>query len=136
MSRRQILQALVTVAAAMCATTFGGCNAMCVNTVESEMLSPDRSSRAVVFYRGCGPTTSGSTQVSLLNATEPLPNNPGNAFALRHEGPVSISWAGDTLLVAHSVGASVDFKAQQVGGVQVKVIAVTPALKDSAGGRL
>jgi hypothetical protein len=116
--------------------TFGGCNAMCVNTVESEMPSPDRSSRAVVFYRGCGATTSGSIQVSLLGADEPLPNEPGNAFALRHEGPVSISWAGDTLLVAHSVGASIDFKAQQVGGVKVKVIEVAPVLKDSAGSRL
>lgn len=50
------------------------------NTILSESPSPDGRFKAVVFRRDSGTTPGLTTQVSLLPATETLPNAPGNIF--------------------------------------------------------
>src|SRR5919106_3054135 len=52
----------------------------CQNQVLAEIPAPDLRVRAVVFQRTCGATTASSTQVSLLAASRPLPDDGGNVF--------------------------------------------------------
>ena len=78
---------------------------MCGNKFLSEMPSPDRIYRVVVFQRDCGATSGFSTQVSVLKAGELLPNQSGNLFIADTDrgkapsgmggGPeVRLSWIG------------------------------------------
>jgi hypothetical protein len=53
---------------------------LCGNDILSEISSPDRTYRIVIFQRDCGATTGFSTQVSVLRAMETLPNESGNLF--------------------------------------------------------
>jgi hypothetical protein len=52
----------------------------CANEVLAEFPAPSHRTRAIVFQRSCGATTAFSTQVSLLPASRPLPNDGGNVF--------------------------------------------------------
>jgi len=52
----------------------------CGNQVLSEVASPDRNLRIVVFQRDCGATTGFSTQASLLEFDQALGNGSGNIF--------------------------------------------------------
>ena len=54
----------------------GGCG----NQVLSEVSSPDRNLKVVVFQRDCGATTGFSTQASLLESDQMLGNGAGNIF--------------------------------------------------------
>jgi len=54
---------------------------MCENQIVSEIPSPDRSYKVVIFQRACGATTDFSTQISLLSLTSSLPDDGGNIFA-------------------------------------------------------
>lgn len=53
---------------------------LCANSVLAESVAPGGRIKAVVFGRDCGATTDFSTQVSILSASESLPNEPGNVF--------------------------------------------------------
>ena len=58
----------------------GGCE--CVDTVVTEVRSPDEKLKVVVFERSCGPTTGFSTQISVLPSDRSLPtDSAGNIFA-------------------------------------------------------
>lgn len=52
----------------------------CGNEPISEIQSPDKSLKVIIFQRDCGATTGFSTQVSILPATRSLPNESGNAL--------------------------------------------------------
>ena len=54
---------------------------MCGNAMIAEYPSPNGKLKAVVFERNCGATTGFSTQVSVLQSTDPLENEGGNVFA-------------------------------------------------------
>jgi hypothetical protein len=54
---------------------------MCGNEELSNLPAPDGRHRAVVFQRDCGATTGFSRQVSILPATQALPNEGGNVLA-------------------------------------------------------
>jgi hypothetical protein len=64
--------------------SFVGCDrffdSLCGNTVLKSLSSPDGKLKAVVFERDCGATTGFSTQLSVLGAGDPLPNDEGNIF--------------------------------------------------------
>ena len=55
-------------------------SSMCGNYVAQETLSPDSEHRAVVFQRDCGAATGFSTQISIVDASDDLPNEAGNVF--------------------------------------------------------
>ena len=69
---------------------IGGCafflsslfSGLCGNELFQEVYSPDHAYKAVVFQRDCGATTGFSTQVSILNAASPLPDEAGNVFVM------------------------------------------------------
>jgi hypothetical protein len=73
----------------------------CANTVISRVASPNGERSLLVFVRGCGATTSASTQVSLLDEDDELPNAPGNLLIIETLGgpyrkPVRVEWNGDS----------------------------------------
>ncbi len=53
---------------------------MCGNQVIKNIEIEEAQLKAVVFQRDCGATTGFSTQVSLININEALPNDSGNIF--------------------------------------------------------
>ena len=55
---------------------------LCGNEISQEIFSPDNEYKVVVFQRDCGATTGFSTQVSIIRATDELPNKPGNVFIM------------------------------------------------------
>ena len=77
---------------------------MCGNDIHVQILSPDKRSKAVVFQRDCGATTSFSTQLSIINASDELPNERGNIFSIKgHPQQVAptITWQDDKTLRIH-----------------------------------
>lgn len=53
---------------------------MCGNKIIKNIELEEDQIKAVVFQRDCGATTGFSTQVSLINNKETLPNESGNVF--------------------------------------------------------
>jgi|GEM_PF-3461211 len=95
----------------------------CTNRIISEVPSPDGNTRAVIFQRKCGIDTPPSTQVSLLPASEPLPNRKGNLFiaegGARSVG-VQIVWKSPvTMDLSYKTHRSVLRKASDLMGVTV-----------------
>lgn len=67
----------------------------CTNRIISEVVSPDGAIKAVVFQRNCGIDTAVSTHVSLLPASDTLPNRKGNLFSAEGSAGrvgVTIGW--------------------------------------------
>ena len=69
---------------------------LCGNTISQTAVSPDGQLKAVVFERDCGATTRVSRQVSVLRASQSLPNEGGSILVI--DGPSSpalrVAWAG------------------------------------------
>ena len=55
---------------------------LCGNEISQEIFSPDNEYKVVVFQRDCGATTGFSTQISIISATDELPNKAGNVFIM------------------------------------------------------
>ena len=92
----------------------------CGNEISQVVMSPSGKLKAVVFNRNCGATTGFNTQISIIPATEELPNDSGNTFIADDSFPVTLSWASENTLqvMAHSPGRV--FKQQSnVKGVSV-----------------
>ena len=107
---------------------------MCGNQIVSEIPSPDRMFKAVIFQRDCGATTGFSTQVSVLRISTSLPDDSGNIFAAdtNHGRARSAAWGGPEakahwetsrkLVIEHQIMARV-FKAEkQIDGIVVEYI--------------
>jgi hypothetical protein len=80
--RRQSLLILATLVGAFSASCarIDSHLAGCGNDLVKDVRSPNGKTKAVLFERDCGATTSASTQVSLLPSNESLPNEIGNVF--------------------------------------------------------
>ena len=68
----------------------------CKNQIVESYMSPDNKYEIILFLRDCGATTGFSTQVSIIETGNELPNKGGNIF-IADEGdtPVSLgSWGG------------------------------------------
>lgn len=85
---------------------------MCGNKVLSESVSPDGRLKAVIFKRDCGATTAYSTQVSILNSSDALPNSGGNTFAME-EGELVVTWTGNRSLLLKHLGAEREYLSEQ-----------------------
>jgi len=113
----------------------GGCSDTCGNTITSRMSSPEGQHYAAMFQRDCGATTSFSTQVSILNAGEPLSgtgnifradDNHGAALAGEWGGPwAEITWLSPShLLIRYSAKSGVFEQENDVSGVKITYQAV------------
>jgi hypothetical protein len=112
-----------------------GCSDACGNTIVSRVSSPDGRHDAAMFQRDCGATTGFSTQVSILNAGEPL-SGTGNAFRADDDqgaaragewgGPwAEIKWlAPNHLLVRYAAKSRLFEQDDDVSGVKVTYQAI------------
>jgi hypothetical protein len=94
----------------------------CRNSDIHEVYSPDRAWKAIRFNRWCGGEDF-VFQVSVLRASEPLPNDPGNVL---REGPATLGaeiqlvWEDSReLWVIRSYQMTLDYSALQVGDVAI-----------------
>lgn len=75
---------------------------LCGNRIDTQIVSPDKELKAVVFTRDCGATTSYSTQISVLNSGDTLPNEAGNVFII-DSGSARVYWKNaQTLKIEYS----------------------------------
>lgn len=94
--------------------------ALCENSSQVEIPSPDAELAAWVFIRGCGATTSSSAHVSILPADSSPPAEAGNTFIIEPILEVSVEWSGEhQVLISHSAGAEIFKQEYQVAGVTV-----------------
>ncbi|MFT7879741.1 MAG: hypothetical protein ABXS91_05020 [Sulfurimonas sp.] len=88
---------------------------LCSNTLYKEYPSPDRSLKAVVFQRECGPSTGATTQVSLIEADKTLENSAGNLLVLKGEPEKvapEIEWKSrQEMIIYHAIDGH-EFKAE------------------------
>lgn len=96
------------------------------NDQMGELSSPDKQWKSLLFQRQCGDEAS-EIHVSVLPATAPLPNQPGNAFRQDATGEGTRSshsfhqaWKGSNeLWIGHDQTMKVAFAASEVGPVRV-----------------
>lgn len=107
--------------AATAAMSLVGCSSLdpCENTLIRQATSPDGKSKAVVFSRGCGATTSESVQISILEANAPLPDEAGNIF-VAEESNVYVKWLSPSQLQVSAPAASKIYtKEQKYGSITI-----------------
>ncbi len=112
----------------------------CVTEPVDEVVSPDRSLKAVVFWRGCGATTDESMNVSVLDAASDLGDSGGNVFVADTDhgaalsapggGPaVEVQWeTSQRLVVRHHPLARVFLAEPTVQSVAVRYVAASDTL--------
>ena len=86
------------------ASLLAGCGSVCENVVSQTISSPSEAFKAVVFSRNCGATTGFNTQMSILPANEPLPDEGGNTFITNGSVPIVVNWGSDSSLKISGVG--------------------------------
>jgi hypothetical protein len=98
-----------------------GCG-MCGNEIGYETKSPSGKWRAVAFERDCGATTRATTQISVLQGSQQLPNEPGNIFSAEGGFPVKMEWKSDQeLQITYPPGTRNIFKGQ-ISGITVEFL--------------
>lgn len=102
-----ITNLLKSIATFLAALLFAGCN-LCGNELQSVVRSSDGKFSAVVYLRSCGATTGFSTHVSIVDASQGLPDEAGNVLITHDDLPVSVEWLSNAKLSIHgTVGAEV-----------------------------
>ena len=112
-----------------------GCSDTCANEIVTEIASPARDFKAVMFRRDCGATTSYSTQVSILAEGAEL-SGTGNVYRAdddhgvapvgKWDGPwAEIRWIGPRqLLVRYAAGSRIFEQSDDQSGISVSYEAV------------
>ncbi len=98
----------------------------CENEVKVNGLrSTDGERRAFVFMRNCGATVGVNTQVSLLQASEDLPNVSGNAFICDQPlDSVQINWVNAyTLQIIYPEKAKIFLQRDALAGARISYVA-------------
>jgi hypothetical protein len=114
----RIRVSLVAVVAAMVLSC--GDAALCENSSQIEIPSPDQKLRAWVFIRGCGATTTNSVHVTVQAAGYPPPVEAGNTFVREPVSAVRVEWpSASELLITHQRGGNVSKQESEVSGVTV-----------------
>ncbi|WIO73472.1 DUF5412 family protein [Porticoccaceae bacterium LTM1] len=97
---------------------------MCGNEVYTEVMSPNKEHKVVVFQRDCGATTGFSTQISIIESDDELENEGGNIYIIDgHPKDVSppVRWVSNTeLRIERSLNGS-EYKAESSWGLLNKV---------------
>jgi hypothetical protein len=118
----------LTLALLLVALFMVGC--VCDNERLAEHTSPDGQFKCVSFDRNCGATTGSNLQISILPASNYLPNTAANAFiADDNHGATSFvaqpEWVSDRQLrITYSAKARVFEKESKVDGVEIEYVEV------------
>ena len=111
---------LQNVVIVLAVTALSSCG-LCGNDVTQSIVSPSGKVKAVVFTRDCGATTGFSTQISIIRASETLPNLAGNALVLNNKVRLHLRWRSDVLLEVTGLGNHEVFKEKEkVAGVSLQ----------------
>ncbi len=97
---------------------------LCANEVYAEVLSPDKTHRAVVFQRDCGATTGFSTHISVLGLGEELANESGNVFIADGQPAkeaAEFRWLTNNELRIRRILDGSEYKAEQIAGPLNKI---------------
>lgn len=100
--------------------------ACCANEGASEHFSPDKKWKFVTFARNCGSTTGSNKQISVIPASDSLPNSAGNTFVGddNHGAAAFVAraeWVSpDTIQIVVSSKARIYKKEQLVGAVHIE----------------
>lgn len=91
----------------------------CANEVVAEQPADGAAHRAVVFQRSCGATTPVTTNVSVVPAAEPLPDDVGNVLILKDAHEVAVRWRDPThLVISYPREVGVALEAGAVHGIE------------------
>lgn len=78
---------------------ISSCVPICVNTIVTEVVSPNRKLVATVYKRDCGATTLENTQVTIRKQTESFnPKKQKSVFIIETEKIVTVTWESNSLL--------------------------------------
>lgn len=111
---------------------------LCGNTLVDEVISPDGARKVVVFQRSCGATTDDTTQVSILPADSPLPDDIGNLVTADTDhgrappGPAGgprllVVWrGGSNLTVFHHPNARLFGAPSNLGSISIEYLEIPP----------
>ena len=101
---------------------LAGCD-MCGNEISQTTISPSGELKAVAFNRNCGATTGNNTQISIISAHRPLPDDSGNLFIMDAEAIVRMTWSSEnSLKVELSHFGRVVKKLDSVSGVSAAFV--------------
>ena len=101
-------------------TLLCGCAAVCENEISQTVRSPSGKMKVVVFNRGCDATVGFNTQVSLLPASAPLPNDGGNVLIVDETVPLKVEWDSDAAVrITGKLHTQIFKQEVSVSGVQV-----------------
>jgi hypothetical protein len=108
---------LLSIAVAVVFHYFSGdlTGGLCSNQIHKAYLSPNRSLKAVVFQRECGPSNGATIQVSVVDASKDLENKAGNILVIKGEAKNSapkIAWNNDQELVIYHPLNGNEFRAE------------------------
>src|SRR5262245_31016923 len=92
----------------------------CHNEVLAEEHASGAEQRAVVFRRNCGPAAPLTTNVSVVAASDALPDDVGNVLILKDVHDVAVRWTDAThLAVGYPKEAADALEAGAVHGIEV-----------------
>jgi hypothetical protein len=113
---------------AMSFLMVAGCDP-CENERPVEHKSPDGTWKVVVFERGCGATVGANVQVSLLPASNRLPNESGNTFVIDSNHGASalqyiyVDWtSNNSVQITYPGNARVFKQEKRVGSVNITYV--------------
>jgi hypothetical protein len=109
-----VLLLLVVVVAGCGVLLWSSSKILCRNDVFQEVYSPNGEYKVEIFERNCGATTGYSTQLSILTASEDLPNSHGNIFTMDGHPDwtrVQVTWnANNSVTITYPEGYTVAIK--------------------------
>lgn len=103
-------------------TSNGASTDLCINTPYQEFYSPSAHAKAVVFERSCGATSGFSTQISIVNATQPF-EGAGNVYIASGqpaEAALQLHWQSDNQLIIGQSQEHAFLKHTQQAGVNIR----------------
>lgn len=99
-------------AANFLSTTLG--SGLCGNKIEQEIRSPNGELKAVIFSRDCGAGINFSSNVSVLNASDSVPDTTGNVLVQEKSAP-QVSWeTNNNLLIRYESKVPIQSKQDSV----------------------
>ena len=122
-SGRWFAGALVALMLSACSPSDTSCS----NEILHQDVSPNGANKAVVFLRHC-PGQKDSSNVSILKATDSLPDGNGNIFADPEKIAVRTVWASDQSLQLLTLKSPTDaVRLNRVGNIAIEYVTAMDA---------
>ena len=91
----------------------------CANEVLVELPARDGTHRAVVYHRSCGPAAPLTTNVSVVPADAPLPDDVGNLLIVKDAQELAVRWsAPGHVVIAYPRDAGAQLEYGGVYGIE------------------